>query len=340
MGIEEKGTRIFEGINLTFCENPLPPIKEAIEAAKKELKRSNLYTEPYSMLLKEEISNYIDVPVDYIHINAGSELIVRELLSIFGKKVHIITPTWMIFEKTAKKKTFTYLREERNFQMDLSEVRIPRGTTLMPIVNPNNPTGGIFNIKDSLELVEDNPKTMFLIDEAFIEFGGKPAVDLPMIYDNVIITRTFSKGFSLAGFRVGYSILPKKWAKYMDEHNDPVPLARASEAAAIAVLKNDKKIKERVKKLKQWRKKLAKSLEKLGIKTYPSETYFFLAKIPMNSEEFSEEMKRRKILIKVAKQEGLKDNFVKFTTSTPKNNEIVVQAVKEILEKFNSRVNP
>jgi len=327
----EKGEKLFKGINLTFCENPFPPIKEAIEAAKKELKRSNFYTEPYSMRLKEEISNFLDVPKDYIHINAGSELIIRQLLSLFGKKVHILAPTWTLYERVAKKKTFTYLKEENDFLMNLSEVEIPRGSTLMPIVNPNNPTGGIFNIKDSLELVEENPKTMFLIDEAFIEFGGKPAVDLPERYNNVIVTRTFSKGFGLAGFRVGYAILPKELAKYMNENNDPVPLARVSEEAAITVLKNMKKIMKRVKVLKERTRKLASSLERIGIKTFPSETYFFLAKVPMKSESFAEELKRRNILINPAKQEGLGDNFVKFTTSTQKNNKIVIEAVKEIL---------
>ena len=328
----EKGRGTFEGIDLTFCENPLPPIQEAIEAAKKELEKSNFYTEPYSMRLKEEISSYIDVPTDNIHVNAGSELIIRQLFSIFGKKVHLLAPTWEIFEKIAKEKTFTYLKEERDFLIDLSDIEIPKGTTLMTIVNPNNPTGGLFNIKDSLELVEDNPKTMFLIDEAFIEFGGKPAVDLPEQHDNVIVTRTFSKAFSLAGFRVGYAILPKKWARYMNEHNDPVPLARASEAAAIAVLKNVDKITERVERLKEWTKELAESLENTGIKTYPTETYFFLAKVPMNAERFAEELKKRSILIRVTKQEGLKNNFVKFTTSTPENNNIIIHAVKEILD--------
>ena len=328
----KKGGGTFEGINLSFCENPLPPIEEAIEAAKKEVEKSNFYTEPYSMRLKEEISNYIDVPTDHIHINAGSELIIRQLLSIFGKKVHLLAPTWEIFEKVVERKTFTYLKEERNFLINLSEIEIPEGTTLMPIVNPNNPTGGIFDIKNALSLIEDNPKTMFLIDEAFIEFGGKPAVDLPEQHENVIVTRTFSKGFSLAGFRVGYAILPKKWAKYMNEHNDPVPLARASEAAAIASLRNVNKIIERVGKLKKWTKELANSLETLGIKTYPTETYFFLAKVPMHAERFSQELKKRNILIKIAKQEGLKDNFVKFTTSTPENNRIVIRTVREILE--------
>jgi histidinol-phosphate aminotransferase len=196
MEIEEKGGGTFEGINLTFCENPFPPIEESIEAARKELKKSNFYTEPYSMRLKEEISDYIDVPTDHIHINAGSELIIRQLFSIFGQKVHLLVPTWILLEKTAKEKTFTYLKEEKEFLINLSQVKIPKETTLMPIVNPNNPTGGIFNISDALWLVEEKPKTIFLIDEAFIEFGGKPAVDLPERYDNVIVTRTWCENIS------------------------------------------------------------------------------------------------------------------------------------------------
>ena len=327
----KKDSEEFKGINLTFCENPLSPIDEAIYAAKGELKKSNFYTEPYSMKLKEAISDFIDVPIGNIHINAGSELIIRQLFSIFGQRVHLLVPTWELFEKIAKKKTFSYLREEREFSMDLSELEIPKQTTLMPVVNPNNPTGGLFNIKDSLELIEDNPKTMFLIDEAFIEFGGKTAVDLPEQYNNVIVTRTFSKGFGLAGFRVGYAILPKKQAKYMNEHNDPVPLTRASEAAAIAVLKNMDKIMKRVEKLKKWAKELAQHLEYVGIRTYPTETYFFLAKINVNREKFVNELKKRAIRVKPAKQEGLGKKFIKFTTSTQENNEIVIQAIKEIL---------
>ena len=334
LNVEEKGGESLKGINLTLCENPLPPIKEAIESAKKELKRSNLYTELYSIRLKEEISNYLDIPIDCIHINAGSELIIRQLLSIFGQKVHILAPTWILYEKIAKEKTFTYLKEENDFLIDISKVKIPRGTTLVPIVNPNNPTGGIFNIKDSLDLIEDNPKTMFLIDEAFIEFGGKPAVDLPERYDNVIVTRTFSKGCSLAGFRVGYAIMPKKLAEYMNSNNDPVPLARASEAAAIAVLKNMKKIIKRVKMLKNWTRSLSKSLENLGIKVFPTHTYFFLAKVPINSDIFAEELKKRNIIVRPAKQKGLGKKFIKFTTSTPKNNKIVIKVIKELLEKL------
>lgn len=77
----DKGGFPLEGINLALCENPLPPIDEAIEAAKGEASLSNHYTGPYSARLKEMISEYVKIPADNIHINAGSELILRQLFS-------------------------------------------------------------------------------------------------------------------------------------------------------------------------------------------------------------------------------------------------------------------
>ena len=82
----EKGGFPLEGINLALCENPLPPIDEAIEAAKTETYLSNHYTEPYSWRLKERISEYVNIPVENIHINAGSELILRQLFLLYGQR--------------------------------------------------------------------------------------------------------------------------------------------------------------------------------------------------------------------------------------------------------------
>ena len=87
----EKGGFPSHGIHLGLCENPLPPLDEAIEAAIREMPSSNHYTEPYSHNLKAHISNYIQIPNENIHINAGSELILRQIFSRFGKKVHLIS---------------------------------------------------------------------------------------------------------------------------------------------------------------------------------------------------------------------------------------------------------
>ncbi|MDE1819060.1 MAG: histidinol-phosphate aminotransferase family protein [Thaumarchaeota archaeon] len=328
----EKGGFPLGGINLALCENPLPPLEEAIEAAKEELHLCNHYTEPHSQRLLEKISEYVGVPTNNIHLNAGSEIILRQLFSLYGQKVHLISPTYYLFEEIAKDKSHTALEEKTNFQFDITKLMIPKETTLAVLVNPNNPTGGIFDIKNNLGLIENHPKTVFLIDEAFIEFGGESAASLIFDYDNVIITRTFSKAFSLAGLRTGYAIGNEDVIFILNKNNDAYPLGRTAEAAAMASLKNIKKIKERVALLKSLTKEFTNNLEKLGIITYPTETYFFLIKVPkFTADEFVRLLEEKNIHARALQQTGLENKFVRFATSTRENNRKVLDAIHEIM---------
>jgi histidinol-phosphate aminotransferase len=327
----EKGGFPPEGINLALCENPLPPIDEAIEAAKAEAPLSNHYTETYSWKLKENISDYVNVPVENIHINAGSELILRQLFLLYGQRVHLISPTYYLFEEIAENKTYTFLDEKEDFLFDMKKLDIPKGTTLAVVVNANNPTGAVFDIKENMGIIERNPDTMFLIDEAFIEFGGKPATGLIFEYMNAIITRTFSKAFSLAGCRVGYAVANRELIDYLNTHNDAYPLARTAEAAAIASIEHLEKIRERVIFLKKQAGYLAKSLQNLGVKTYPTETFFFLGKVPMDADEFAKALSKKNINIRPIHLEGMENRFLKFAASTDENNRIVLEAIEDIL---------
>ena len=329
----EKGGFPLEGINLALCENPLPPLEEAIEAMRKEARISNHYTEPYSLKLKEKISEYAGVPVDNIHINAGSELILRQLFSLYGRKVHMFSPTYYLFEEIAREKTHIFLDQEKSFLFDMREFEIPSEATLAVIVNPNNPTGAIFDVKENIPAIEKYPRTMFLIDEAFIEFGGHAATDLALEYENIVITRTFSKAFSLAGCRVGYAIANKGLIKHLDSHNDAYPLARTAEAAATVSLEHLGKIKQRVIDLRASARDFAGSLQGLGITTYPTETYFFLGKVPhMSADHFEKALSGKNIHIRSLHLERLGNNFLRFATSTPENNQLVLSAIREVLE--------
>ncbi|MEJ2683367.1 MAG: histidinol-phosphate transaminase [Candidatus Sulfobium sp.] len=328
----EKGGFPPGGINLALCENPLPPIDEAIEAAKAEAHLSNHYTEPYSGKLKERISEYAGVPVENVHVNAGSELILRQLFFLYGRRVHMLSPTYYLFDEIAGERTHIFLDEENDFLFDMKELKIPSDTTLAVIVSPNNPTGAILDIKENVSVIKKYPHVMFLIDEAFIEFGGQAATDLVLEYENVIITRTFSKAFSLAGCRVGYAITNERLIEYLDNHNDAYPLARTSEAAALASLDHLSEIAERVTTLRALAREFAESLQYLGIKTYPTETYFFLGKVPhMSADRFAKALSEKNIYIRPLHQERLGNNFLRFATSTPDNNRIVLDAIIEIL---------
>jgi histidinol-phosphate aminotransferase len=231
--ILEKGGGTFTGIKLLLCENPLPPLEEATAAAQLELPSSNYYTEPYAAPLRRLISEQIGVPERLVHINAGSELILRQLFDRLGQQVHLLTPTYALFPAVARRSTETQLTPENDVAFDLARLEVPPGTTLVAIVNPNNPNGGTFDMTPLPDLLRHYPATRFLVDEAFIGLGGQSVAQLVPRYANLLVTRTLSKAHSLAGFRVGYTVLPDALADDLNTHNDAYPLARPSQAAAL-----------------------------------------------------------------------------------------------------------
>ncbi len=330
----EKGGGTFTGIKLLLCENPLPPLGEAIEAAHAELPRSNYYTEAHSAPLRRLLAQTLDVPERLIHINAGSELILRQIFDRFGQQVHLLTPTYALFPEIAQRYTETRLLPEEDFRFDLNELRIPDGTTLVTIVHPNNPNGLAFNVDVLPKLLVRHPRVRFLVDEAFIGIAGASVAHLVPQHANLLVTRTFSKAHSLAGFRVGYAILPQAIADDLNDHNDAYPLARASEAAAIATLQHEHQIAARNAKLKAWTRELAGQLQSLGICTYPTETYFFLADFaPDDAGRLARSLKERGILVKPLNDRHLGPGFMRITTALPEDNARFVAALREVYRR-------
>lgn len=328
----EKGGGTFEGIKLLLCENPLPPLDEAIVAAKDELVQSNYYTEPHSEPLRCLIAEQLRVPQRLIHINAGSELILRQIFDRLGARVHLLTPTYALFPEIAKAYTETRLLPECDFGYDLAELQIPDGTTLAVIVNPNNPNGRAFDMRPLPDLLEQHPHTHFLIDEAFINLGGESVVDLVPKFRNLLVTRTLSKAHSLAGFRIGYAVLPKSLADDLNTHNDAYPLARPSQAAAMATLHNEQKIGERVVNLRRWTEELAEQIRALGVRTYPTATYFFLADFaPRDASVIARRLEMQNILLRPLNDPLLGPGYMGLTTALPNENAKVVRALMDIL---------
>jgi histidinol-phosphate aminotransferase len=328
----EKGGATFEGLKLLLCENPLPPIEEAIAAAQAEAPRGNYYTEPYSAPLRRLIAEELKVPEQLVHINAGSELILRQIFDRLGDRVHLLTPTYALFPEIARRVTETPLLPERAFAFDLARLEVPRDTTLVVIVNPNNPNGGTFDMAPLPDLLRRHPATFFLVDEAFIDLGGQSVAPLVERQANLLVTRTLSKAHSLAGFRVGYAVLPPALADDLNTHNDAYPLARPSQAAALATLRHEEKIRARIVTLRAWTDELAKDLRGLGVRTYPTETYFFLADFaPHDATRLAERLRKQQILVKPLIDHRLGPGFMRMTTARPEDNRRFVQALGALL---------
>jgi len=326
----EKGGAQFPGITLLLCENPLPPLDEAIAAARAVLPRSNHYTEPFSAPLRAALARHLGVPERLLHLNAGSELILRQLFDRFSQQVHLFTPTYALFPEIARSYTETLLLPENRFTLDLSQVTIPAGTTLVVIVNPNNPNGGTCEMTPLPDLLRRYSETYFLVDEAFIDLGGQSVVSLVPQYANLLVTRTLSKAHSLAGFRLGYAVLPEPLADDLNAHNDAYPLATPSQAAALATLAQREKITQRIQRLKHWTQTLANELENRGVTTYPTETYFFLADFtPYTGKAIADALAAARILVKPLDVPRLGAGFIRMTTAVPEDNAKVLQVLRD-----------
>jgi histidinol-phosphate aminotransferase len=201
-------------------------------------------------------------------------------------------------------------------------------------VNPNNPNGDIFDMEPLPELLRGHPQTRFLVDEAFIGVAGQSVAHLVPDYPNLLVTHTLSKAHSLAGFRIGYGIFPAAIADDLNRHNDAYPLVRPSQAAAVATLQHEDKIVARVTQLRAWTEELAAQLRTLGIRTYPTRTYFFLADFaPHNAAEIADQLRGRDILVKPLNDPALGPGYMRITTALPDNNRRFVDALREVLSR-------
>ena len=182
------------------------------------------------------------------------------------------------------------------------------------------------------DLLRRHPETRFQADEAFIGLAGETVAHLVPEYSNLLVTRTLSKAHSLAGFRIGYGISPEPIADDLNNHNDVYPLARPSQAAAIATLQHENVIRKRSVQLHAWAEALAAELRALGVHAYQAETYFSRADFaPHDTAHLAEALKVQGILIKPLNAPMLGDGFMRITTALPKENICFPGAIKELL---------
>ena len=197
-------------------------------------------------------------------------------------------------------------------------------------VNPNDPIGGVFDMAPLPALLRRHPRTFFLVDESFIGLAGETVVPLVPRHPNLLVTRTLSKAHSLAGFRVGYGVFPEAVADDLNRHNDANPLARPSQAAALATLEHEDQVRQRLRKLRAWAEDLAARLRALGVRTHPTATYFLLADFgPRDAAVLARALETRGILVKPLLDPRLGSGYLRITTALPDDNSLTGPAGEE-----------
>ena len=204
------------------------------------------------------------------------------------------------------------------------------------IANPNAPTGIALKKSEIEQILQNNTYNVVVVDEAYVDFGAESCLPLVEAYDNLLVTRTFSKSRSLAGARLGVGIAqPELIADLNAVRNstNPYNVNRLTAAAGIACLKHDDYNMENCRKIIETRSWSERALKDLGFEMTTSRTNFLFARHPdISGDELYKRLKDRGILIRHFKGQRICD-YNRITIGTPEQMEKLVEAIKEILEE-------
>lgn len=322
-------------IKLNTNENPYPLSPKALEVLRNldgEILRR--YPHPMAESFRQAASSVLNVPADWILVGNGSDdllTIITRACAERSRRIIYPTPTYVLYQTLAQIQDAEVLEipYDDNYNLPIDQLIAVDGAVTF-IASPNSPSGTAVPL-ELLDKLAAQLSGVLVIDEAYVDFAEENALELVKKYDNVIVLRTLSKGYSLAGLRLGFGVanpaLLNGLIKVKDSYNvDAIACALAT--AAIA----DQEYKiANAQKIKVSRAKLADDLKQLGFWVLPSQANFLFVQPPNNNAEYLyQTLKQQGILLRYFKQPRL-DDKLRITVGTDEQNELLIKALTKIL---------
>jgi histidinol-phosphate aminotransferase len=327
-------------IKLASNENPLGPSPKALAALKKAICQIHAYPDGSAFYLKQKLAGTLGVTPAHLVLGNGSndiiELLAHALLGPGGELVvsQYCFAIYPIVARLLGARVVTV--PARHYGHDLPAMlrAVTVNTKLVFVANPNNPTGTLAPDADVRRLLEELPESVVLaMDEAYFEFLDKPLDLLPLIRagrkPNLILLRTFSKIYGLAGLRFGYGIAHPDFIAALEKIRQPFNVNSLAQAAALAALDDTAHVQKTRRNNFQGRKFLEKSLAAMNVEFVPSSANFVLAKVGAGQEVF-EQLQRRGIITRPMGGYQLPE-FIRISIGTPAENRRCVKALRETL---------
>jgi len=261
----------------------------------------------------------------------GSDELILSILTAAGPGVRVAAPepTFSMYRILTEVAGLSYSAVPlgHNFSLPADGLK-KSGAGLIFLAYPNNPTGNCFDEKAILEILDD-PDTVVVIDEAYYEFSGKTFSGKIDSYDNLIILRTFSKAFSLAGIRAGYLLASAGTASMLRKAQLPYNLSIINQRILETVMEEPEKAVSTVKMLNDSRDKMFRALREIpGIEPYESEANFILMKLDDITSAVNE-LRKEKIAVRRFSSDKL-EGYLRVTVGTVKENEIFLKAMRKV----------
>jgi len=315
-------------IELNRNELSYPPPASVIEAARKGLQGVNRYATIGEIgELKRALSDYCGAAEESVFVASGVEILLGQLLQLFSRrgKIVIIDPTFFIITRVAESLGTKVLKVRLtmpSFSLPLEPlIDEARSAALVVIDSPNNPTGRLLLDRGSTRRLCESSSGMLLVDESYYEFADFSVIDMVKDCTNLIVTRTMSKAFGLAGLKVGYM---------SDLSSLEVALrpTTPSACATVTALKDIKYMTNNVALVSEERERVSREASAMGVEVYPSSTNFLLMRT--SQANAARKLKERGVVV-FDPSNQFPSQFIRVSIGTPEENSIFLSSLAEIL---------
>ncbi len=332
---------ISDAIKLASNENPLAPLPSVIDAATTAAESANRYADHRATALRSRLAEHVGVEPDQVTVGCGSVGLLQQLcLTYLDPGDEVVFP-WLSFEAYP---VYTTMMNgvavkpplvDHAFDMDAVTAAVTDKTKLVLLATPNNPTGTAVSTAEIKTLLESIPSNVVvLVDEAYREFAdpelGNPVTDLLPHHRNVIVTRTFSKAYGLAGLRVGYAVTDPEIVTEMDKILLAFAVNGAAQAAALATLDVLDDYQPRIQTLLAERARVAQALVDAGHKLPDAQANFVYVPLGDATEKVCLGLEQRGVVTRPFPGDG-----IRVTIGTTAENDRFLAALEDAIAASN-----
>jgi histidinol-phosphate aminotransferase len=329
-----------DGIRLDFNENTFACSPKVLETLG-SISRGDLTKYPEREPVERLVASHLRLNSAQVLLTNGVDEAIHVLCQTFldaGDEFLLPVPTYSMYEVygSSTEAKVVCVQAEKDFSFPLESLlkKITPATKLIAIANPNSPTGRSVPREAILKITESAPDAMVLVDEAYYHFYGQTVLDLIEYVPNLVVTRTFSKAYGLAGLRLGVLVAHKAQMGWMRRMISPYSVNSLALACLPEAIKDDAYLKSYVDEVMQGRSLFAAALQRPGIPFWPSEANFILLKIGAKHREFVAAMRKRNVLVRDRSSDPGCDGCVRVTIGTLEHTRIGIIALEESLAEI------
>lgn len=337
----ERELGISNVIKMASNENPVGPSPLALEAIEKHLHRLHYYPDGNCYYLKQALSDFLGVESENIAVGNGADELITLLGAAYldpGDEILMGHPSFSEYDFSARLMDAEPRRVPLNdyrFDLEAMAKEVTSQTKIVFLCNPNNPTGTTVTHEEVENFLEKLPSDVLLVmDEAYREYVDDEnyprSLELTKERHNVLVLRTFSKIYGLAGLRIGYGVGSKEVVRDLNTVREPFNVNALAQVAARAALEDKAHFQEGFKANEEGRNYLGGEFEKMGLFYVPTQANFVFVDTGLDSRELFQELLQRGVIVRTGDIFGF-PTFVRVTVGTMEQNRYFIKCLKEIL---------